>query len=226
VTTERPRVSTVIAVRDGEAFLAEAIESALGQTEPPAELIVVEDSSTDRSAEIARSYAPDVLLIQPEPRGLGGARNAGVEASSGELLAFLDSDDLWEPRKLELQLAAFERHPALDFVFSRAQEFASERDAERFEVRPGAQPGGLASSLLARREAIERAGGFDIDVRLADVLTWLSRARNLGMRETTLPDVLVRRRVHANNLTRVHRNNMSEYARVLKESLDRRRESA
>jgi glycosyltransferase involved in cell wall biosynthesis len=224
--TAQPRVSALICVRDGEAYLAEAIESVLGQTEPPDEVIVAEDSSTDRSAEVARSYAPRVRLIQPEPRGLGGARNAAVEASSGELLAFLDSDDLWEPRKLELQLAAFARDPALDFVFTCAREFASARDAKRFPVRPGTLPGGLASALCARREAIERADGFDFDTRLADVLTWLARARELGMRERTLPDVLVRRRVHENNLTRQQRGDLGDYARVLKQSLDRRREPA
>jgi len=170
------RVSALICVRDGEAHLAEAIESVLGQTAPPAEVIVVEDSSTDGTVDVARSYAPRVRLVQPEPRGLGGARNVAVEAATGELIAFLDSDDLWEPRKLELQLEAFARDPALDFVFTRAREFASPTDAERFDVRPGPLPGGLASTLCARREAIARAGGFDVDVSVADVLSWLARA--------------------------------------------------
>ena len=98
--TARPTVSALICVRNGEAYLAEAIESVLGQTVRPAELIVVEDSSTDRTRDIARSYAPDVRLIQTEPRGLGSARNVAVDAAAGELVAFLDSDDLWEPEKL------------------------------------------------------------------------------------------------------------------------------
>jgi glycosyltransferase involved in cell wall biosynthesis len=224
--TEQPRVSALICVRDGEAHLAEAIESALGQTTPPAEVIVVEDSSTDGTADVARSYAPRVCLIQPEPRGLGSARNVAVEAAAGEMIAFLDADDLWESRKLELQLEAFARDPTLDFVFTWTREFASTRDAERFEVRPEPLAGGLASTLCARREAIERGGGFDVDVRLGDVLSWLARARDLGMRELTLPEVLVRRRIHANNLTRRLRGDLGDYARVLKASLDRRRETA
>lgn len=219
-------VSALICVRDGEAYLAQALDSVLGQTASPSEIIVVEDSSTDRSADVARSYAPRVRLVQPEPRGLGGARNAAVAAASGDLMAFLDSDDLWEPNKLELQLEAFAEDPSLDFVFTRAREFASPGDAERFEVRPGPQPGGLASTLCARRGALERAGGFDVDTHLADVLSWLARARDLGLRERTLPDVLVRRRIHANNLTRTRRGELGDYARVLKDSLDRRRQSA
>lgn len=220
------RVSALICVRDGEAYLAEAIESALDQTAPPAEVIVVEDSSTDATADVARSYAPRVRLVQPEPRGLGSARNVALDAAAGEMIAFLDSDDLWEPRKLELQLEAFARDPALDFVFTHAREFASRADAERFEVRPEPLAGGLASALCARREAMERGGGFDADLSVADVLSWLARARELGMRELTLPEVLVRRRIHANNLTRRRRGDLGDYARVLKASLDRRREPA
>jgi glycosyltransferase involved in cell wall biosynthesis len=219
-------VSALICVRDGEAYMAEAIESVLGQTVAASEIIVVEDSSTDGSADVARSYGAPVRLIQPEPRGLGAARNVAVEAASEELVAFLDSDDLWEPNKLELQLEAFARDPGLDFVFTQAREFASERDAERFEVRTGAMPGGLASALCARRDAIGRAGAFDTDKSVADVLSWLTRARELGMRELTLPEVLVRRRIHENNLTRLRRGDIGNYARVLKESLDRRRDPA
>ncbi|MFL5868605.1 MAG: glycosyltransferase family 2 protein [Thermoleophilaceae bacterium] len=224
--TARPTVSALICVRNGEAYLAEAIESVLGQTVRPAELIVVEDSSTDGTRDIARSYAPDVRLIQTEPRGLGSARNVAVDAAAGELVAFLDSDDLWEPEKLELQLEAFDRDPSLDYVFTRVREFASPMDAERFDVRPEPLPGGLASTLCARREAIERGGWFDVDVSVADVLSWLARARELGMRELTLPEVLARRRIHANNLTRRERDGLGAYMRVLKQSLDRRREPA
>src|SRR4051795_12834241 len=123
MTDASARVSTLICVRDGADYLGEAIESALAQTVPPAELIVVEDSSTDASAEVARSYAPRVRLLQPQPPGLGSARHVAVRAAACELVAFLDTDDLWEPDKLELQLEAFAQDPELDFVFAHAREF-------------------------------------------------------------------------------------------------------
>jgi glycosyltransferase involved in cell wall biosynthesis len=223
---ERPAVSVLICVRDGQAYLADAIESALGQTTPPAEVIVVDDNSADHSPEVASSYAPRVRLVRPPPRGLGAARNVAVAAAFGDIVAFLDHDDIWEPHKLELQLEAFARDPALDFCFTHTREFAEAGDEERFAVRPEPLAGALASSLCARREAIERAGGFDIEVRIGEVLGWLLRARELGMRELTLPEVLVRRRIHANNLTRRERESLGDYARLLKASLDRRRKSA
>ena len=84
---------------------------------------MVDDGSTDSTAQIVRGYAPEVRLIEQEQRGHPAARNAGIRAAAGEFLAFLDHDDLWSPDKLELQLASFERNPALDLVFGHIQNF-------------------------------------------------------------------------------------------------------
>ncbi len=217
--SERPTISALICARDREAYLGEAIESALAQTVPPAEVIVVDDGSEDRSGEIARSYAPRVRVVEQGRIGIGAARNRCVSASRGELIAFLDSDDIWEPRKLELQLEAFARQPELDFCFTHLVEFGEDGVA----VRPGPLPGAVTGTMCARRGAIERAGGFDGGVRVGEVMGWLLRAREQGMREAMLPQVLTRRRVHRENMTRTRRGDFGEYARLLKASLDRRR---
>jgi glycosyltransferase involved in cell wall biosynthesis len=218
-------VSALICVRDGEAHLAQAIDSVLAQTSPADELIVVEDGSTDDTAGVARSYSPAVSLLQPPPRGLGAARNVAVEASTRELVAFLDHDDIWEPEKLELQRAAFAADPALDFCFTFTREFADPGLEGEVSVRPEPVPGAMVSTLCARREAIGRAGGFELGVRTGELLGWLLRARELGMRERTLPEVLVRRRVHATNTTR-QADTFGDFAQVIKATLDRRRQQA
>src|SRR5690349_2600271 len=96
-----PLVSVVIPVFDGEAYLAAAIESALAKTYARVEVIVVDDGSTDGSASVAARY--DVRLVRQSNRGVSAACNAGVEAARGELIAFLDADDLWPPERLEIQ---------------------------------------------------------------------------------------------------------------------------
>ena len=156
---ERPSVSVLICVRDGERFLAEAIDSVLAQTAPPDEIVVVDDGSSDRSGEIAASY-DSVRVVRQAPLGLGAARNRAVAEATGELVAFLDCDNLWDERKLELQLDAFEGDPELDFVFTHAREFATPGEEGGAAVRAEPMPGGLTSSLCARREAIARAGGL------------------------------------------------------------------
>lgn len=105
----RATVSVVIPCYNGAAYLRETLESALAQTHAPLEVIVVDDGSTDDSAAIAESFGPPVRVIRQENRGESAARNVGVRASRGDWIAFLDADDLWDPCKLEAQLAHTDR---------------------------------------------------------------------------------------------------------------------
>jgi len=107
--TPRSDVAVIIAVYNGERFLAEAIRSALAQTVAPFEIIVVDDGSTDGSAEIARRF--DVRYYYQPNAGVGAARNAGLEMATGSFVAFLDADDRWCVEKLERQLAALSPAP-------------------------------------------------------------------------------------------------------------------
>ena len=105
-------ISVVIPVFNGERFLAEAIESVAAQTLPPEEIIIVDDGSTDASPAIAGSFSKVRLIRQPNTGG-AAARNAGIGAARSDLVAFLDQDDLWAPRKLELQAAHVTASPEL-----------------------------------------------------------------------------------------------------------------
>ena len=120
-----PTGSVLICVRDREEYIGEAIASALEQTVPPREVIVVDDGSTDGTAEVVRSFGGVRLITQP-PLGVGPARNAALAASNGEFLGYLDADDMWEPHKLQVQLEAFARDPSLDLVFGHMRRFTDE----------------------------------------------------------------------------------------------------
>jgi len=103
-----PSVSVVIPVFNKEAYLTETIDSVLAQTRRPDEIIVVDDGSTDRSAEIAAAYGSAIHLIRQANAGESSARNRGIEASSGDWIALLDGDDVWEPERLEQQFLALQ----------------------------------------------------------------------------------------------------------------------
>ena len=105
-TPRREAVSVVIPVYNKEPYLADTIDSVLSQTRLPEEIVVVDDGSTDESARIAASYGPRIRLLQQANAGESSARNRGIEESTGEWIALLDGDDVWEPEKLERQLAA------------------------------------------------------------------------------------------------------------------------
>jgi glycosyltransferase involved in cell wall biosynthesis len=185
-----PLVSAVTIVRDGERFLAEAIESVLGQTYRNLELVVVDDGSTDRSAEIAELFArgaPDRVRVVRHAdrgsRGMSAARTLGVRTARGEVIGFLDADDAWLPDKIAEQVAVLDAHPAAGMVYGRTQMWHSwDPNAARSDhfYDLGVAPDRLYPPLrllpqllenrvqspttcnaLVRREAYEEAGGFE-----------------------------------------------------------------
>src|SRR5262245_58223903 len=107
---EAQLITVIIPVFNGEAFLAEALESVFGQDYRPLEVIVVDDGSTDTSADVARSF-PSVIVVQQSNTGLSGARNAGIQRARGSFLSFLDADDLMAPRRLSKQMDHLSAHP-------------------------------------------------------------------------------------------------------------------
>lgn len=214
-------------MRNGEAYLAEAIESVLGQSRRCEQVIVVDNGSTDRSAEIARGYAPEVEVVFEAREGIGAARNAAMRAARGSHVAFLDADDLWDPAKTTLQLPAFEADPELQLAFGHVRQFVSPdlaaEEAAALRVPADPQPGVYIGAMLAARAAIEAIGPWPEDVQVSDGLIFVLRARELGLKQAMLPQTVTLRRVHGDNHSIRNRGERAEFARLLKQSLDRRR---
>ena len=111
MTTPSPQVSVVAPAFERREVLPRALDSVVAQTYGDWELIVVDDGSTDGTAEMVKQDYPDVHLVVQENHGVSAARNAGIAQARGEWIAFLDSDDAWLPEKLERQMKALEAHP-------------------------------------------------------------------------------------------------------------------
>ena len=225
------RVSVIIPVFNGERYLRETLDSVFAQTHRDVEVIVVDDGSTDASAEIARASAHPLTVLSQANGGHASARNRGLAAATGEFIAFNDADDLWEPEKLALQLARFEARPELGVVFTHLQNFWSPDVEESARVtgeeleRP--VPGYTSVTMLARAELFARIGDFDVNLRHGNDRDWFCRATEQGVVVEMLPEVLVRRRLHgANRSAALAANSRAEYLRILKASLDRRRNAA
>ena len=121
MTPTRALVSVIIPTYNRAHCLARAVESALTQTYPNVEVIVVDDGSTDTTGDlIVRQYGKDrrVMYLYQANSGVCAARNAGFERARGDYIALLDSDDVWEPWKLELQIACLEKHPEIGMVWT------------------------------------------------------------------------------------------------------------
>jgi glycosyltransferase involved in cell wall biosynthesis len=224
----RPLISVMIGVYDGARHLAEAIDSVLAQTHRPLELIVVDDGSTDGSAEVAQSYGGALIYAHQENAGNGAARNHAVRLAAGEFFAFLDADDRFMPQKLERQLAVLEADTSWDVVFGYVREFVSPEltDEQRASIRPPAPqpaPWTAPNLMLIRRASFERVGPFSETVRVGVTVDWYARALEAELRSVMLPEVVLERRLHLNNNGLRERESRSQYLHVLKASLDRRR---
>lgn len=154
----RPLLSVVIPTRNRARMVGEAVESALCQQNGEVEVIVVDDGSTDDTANVlARNFASRIHVLRlPHRRGAGAARNAGVRLASGELLAFLDDDDLWLAGKLDAELRVFERFPEAEAVVSDSLTFVNGQAAEK--------------SFFARNGLLAATNG---QVRWANECRWL-----------------------------------------------------
>jgi glycosyltransferase involved in cell wall biosynthesis len=229
VNAIRPLISVVVPVFNGAPYLSQAIDSILRQNYEPVEIIVVDDGSTDDSAAIVRGFGPAVTYCWQPQRGAAAARNHGVARARGEALAFLDADDLWMPDKLAIQSVYLHRHPEVGAVLGFVEQFISpELDEEargRLLCPSDPMPGYQIGALLVRRAAFDRVGPFDVSYIIAHFIDWWSRATGQGMTHCLLPAVVLRRRVHTNNLTLRRSDARREYARLARAALERRRAS-
>lgn len=168
-------VSVIVPTYNYGRFIAEAIRSALRQSLAPVEIIVVDDGSADDTAEVVAGFGDAVRYIRQGNAGVCVARNRGVAESSGELIAFLDADDIWEPTKLEKQAGLFERDVRIGLVHCGMREFDTDT-GESIALHTDGMEGDVADELLlweksvivgpggtimVSREAFEAAGGFD-----------------------------------------------------------------
>jgi hypothetical protein len=201
-------VSVVVPVRNGGAFVADAIESVLAQEDVSAELIVIDDGSTDGTPEVLRRYAGRITVANPSRRGVSAARNRGMALGRGELLVFLDADDLHPPHFLARFAEAAAAAPEADVfhcgwrgvdfgdgrvLYGQDAPFELDRDPFHVLAAAGAPP---LTALAVRRTAATRVGPFDEAESLqADWDYWLRLAAS-GATFRGVPDnvVIIRRR--------------------------------
>lgn len=224
------RLSVCIPAYEAERYVREAIDSVLVEVRDDAEIVLVDDGSTDATCAVAASYGPRVRILRQAHGGIGAAFNAAVAASSGELIAAIDADDLWLAGKTEAQLRALATDPPVDAVFGHAYEFVSP-DApaefrERWMCRGAPVRGILRGAMMIRRSAWNRVGPMQTDLHVGEFVAWYARALDAGLRMSVLPRVVLARRIHENNTVLRTPESRGDYLQVVRATLERRRGTA
>lgn len=215
VNTISGLVSVVIPCYNAEKTLAKTVESVRQQSYPQWEMIIVNDGSTDNSAQLAEMLAKsgNIRVIHTPNGGVSSARNTGVEHANGEYIAFLDADDIWHPEKLQIQVDYFLKHAKLGVCFSKVRftNAAGESLNQYSSVpkKPLSAFGLLvenhlctSSNIMCRKQAFEETGGFELGMNYAEDQEWLVRmALQDSWQIAGVPHVLVDYRTQVGSLS-------------------------
>ncbi len=206
------RISVVIPSYNAAPYLGEAIESVLAQGRDDVEIIVVNDGSTDNTAEVARKYGDRIVYIEQDNQGVAGARNTGILAAQGDYIALLDADDAYYPGALDNMAGYLDQHPDIGLVCGDLMMFDETGDLHLASAS-GGKPQNPAnfrwevatynlnnSAVMVRREAFDKVGLFEPRLRIGeDWMMWVVMARRYNMAYIDAP--LARYRLHGKNVS-------------------------
>ncbi|HXX80101.1 MAG TPA: glycosyltransferase family A protein [Thermodesulfovibrionales bacterium] len=210
-----------------ETYVGQALESILRDGYRPFEVIAVDDGSSDNTAQIIRQYE-NVRYVYQDNEGVASARNKGISLSRGEIIAFMDCDDIWLPDRLTVTVRFFQQHPGIGYVLAKQMMFIE----PGFDVPAWVKPEWLewpqdasnTAVLASRRTTFDRVGLFNSDIGGEDT-EWLVRASEAGVPMARLQEAVVRKRIHGGNLSikmlGMRKNNLM---RIARESIHRQQE--
>jgi glycosyltransferase involved in cell wall biosynthesis len=206
-------ISVVIPAYNAEKFIAETLSSVLAQTYPPAEVLVLDDGSTDSTASIAESFPAPVRVVRKTNSGQANTRNFGVQSASCDWVAFLDADDLWLPDKLARQVEELARNPAASLCYTARTEFTQNGDVRTLGVTVPVPPPSsirralfrnttfLPSAVLVRRSVFLDAGGFDTAYKIVEDWDLWLRLLHANVQFAAVPEPLLLYRIHPESVS-------------------------
>ncbi|MCO6509869.1 MAG: glycosyltransferase [Aridibacter famidurans] len=210
------KISVVIPTYNYGRFIGEALESLRAQTRSPDEIIIVDDGSEDNTEEVVLRFGEEVRYLKQQNSGVCVARNRGVEETSGDLIAFMDADDIWDASKLDKQTAIFESDPEVGLVHCGMREFDSDT-GEVTNVYLDGEEGWIAGMIaewnkpavigpggttMVKRVVFDLVGGFDPSLKNAEDWEFCFRVAK-RFKVGFVREALVNYRIHPEN---AHKN--------------------
>jgi len=220
------KVSVIIPVYNGSKYLAATLETVLGQSYPLHEIIVIDDGSTDSSPAILGGYGDRLRVTRQSNQGVAATRNVGLQQASGELITFIDQDDLWPVDRTKVLVEALQADPTaqvavgqVEILYERARP-PNPRDNFDTVVREF-----YLGSLLVRKELFDILGPFHTGIGYADDVDFMIRRREAKIPTVYVDHVTLRYRLHEENTSGDRTETNRLLMGALRESLHRRRKA-
>ena len=218
------KVSVIIPVYNGSRYLAATIESVLAQTYPLHEIIVIDDGSTDSSPDILRAYGDRLRVTRQTNQGVAATRNAALKQATGDVINFIDQDDLWPAGRTEALVSALQSDPdalvaagQVEVLYERSRP-PSPLDNFGTAVREF-----YVGSLCIRKEVFDLLGPLHTGLGYADDVDFFMRRREANIKTVYVDDVTLRYRLHESNTSGNRSVTNAHLMAALRESLQRRR---
>jgi len=191
----------IMAVMNAEKYIGQTLESVFNQTLLPAEIIIIDEFSTDRTVEIIQSFSPNIKVLNNIRPGMSAAMNFAIPLVTNEYIAFLDSDDIWVPTKAEKQVEFLNQNTTVDVVCCAALNFRKDNLEDLdFKVYREFAPTRLFTASTFRASSFEKYGFLDESVgHFGWLYDWWSKASEGGINVASIEEVLLHRRIHESN---------------------------
>lgn len=224
-----PFVSVILAVKNGEQYIEDALTSVFEQEYEPLEIIVIDDGSTDQTTEIIKKFGRKIKLIKQASSGVSAARNRGIREAKGDLIAFQSHDDLWTANKLKTQINFMLKNPDILFTVGKVEHFLDEEGVIPAGFRPelleGHHTAYIPETLVAKREVFDLVGFFDESFPIGEDVDWFARAKDLNIASAVVPQVLLNKRIHGANSHLTTNVNNQNLLRAIRNSIARKRKT-
>jgi glycosyltransferase involved in cell wall biosynthesis len=218
-------VSVIIPVYNAAEYLPETIDNVLAQDYQSLEIILVDDGSTDNSLEVIKTFCDQAKIYSQEHKGPSFARNLGLSKAQGDVIAFIDADDLWPPGRLQIMLQRLMDDPQLDIILGRTKwigDLSKIHGNVQFESPDKTAVIMSLGSALIRKSAFEATGNFDETLSGYEDLDWFMRAKEQGLAILIMKMVTQYYRMHESNYSHTL-SSVENMMIVLRKSVNRRK---
>lgn len=211
-------ISVVIPVFNAACYIENALHSIYQQTLKPIEIIVVDDGSNDSLKNVLEKHASNIQYIYQENQGPASARNTGIQRAKGDFIAFLDADDVWKEKTLQILFNELTNNLKLDGCWGKIQVQILKENTFIDSHAPQKAPS--FACALFRKEAFEKAGLLNPEYRQSEDVEWFLRAKGAGLNFHFIEDTLLYYRLHKTNITKNVKENQFYLMKALKSSIN------